>query len=275
MKPFIMALGMSWILLSTPVQAQNLGLTLPNSSCSCTTSAQDSLEEPQSFKSGKFQGQCIDSCRFRPARILENQKELTVANILHFGSYYKTTLNLQDFEKIEMGFENFLPGISHVVLRFTLHGKAPALRLVHQTDTERPPVLVRTLVLSSEGVPPKDHKYTLLEAYLGNFLLVHRLVTGEEFTRWVAEYKHPSTFLPLIVPAGKVGKILLKGIQESDQQRLQSVYALFSNNCATSAFRFLDSELPATRNTWQRLQEALPIAGPLGTQSALRERKLF
>lgn len=263
-----------FLFIATTSRAQASSLTTANKSCVCSADVVDPLEEPQSFNYGKFQGQCIDSCRFRAARILENSSALTVGNILHLGSYYKATIPWEHFAKIEMGFEEFLPGISHVLLRYTLDESAPSIKLVNQTDLTKSPIEVRSLVISSEGVPPKDHKYSLLESYFGHYLLAHRLVTGPELDRWVAEYKHPLKFVELQVNKKSVGKIFLQGIQESDAKRLQNIYALFSNNCSTSAFSFIDSEVKTSRTSWERFEEALPIAGPIGTLRSLVNRNL-
>ncbi|WP_374073467.1 hypothetical protein [Bdellovibrio bacteriovorus] len=262
------------LVLFITARAQATSLTTVNKSCICNAEVMDSLEEPQSFNYGKFQGQCIDSCRFRAARILEKSPALSVGNILHLGSYYKATIPWEHFAKIEMGFEEFLPGISHVLLRFTLDEKAPSIKLVNQTDLTKSPIEVRSLVISSEGVPPKDHKYSLLESYFGHYLLAHRLVTGQELDRWIAEYKHPLKFVELQVNKESIGKIFLQGVQESDAKRLQNIYALFSNNCSTSAFSFIDSEVKASRTSWERFEEALPIAGPIGTLRSLFNRNL-
>ncbi|KYG63604.1 hypothetical protein AZI87_14505 [Bdellovibrio bacteriovorus] len=264
-----------FLLLFSPLAfAQTLSLTAPNKSCACSSEIEDPLEEPQSFNYGKFQGQCIDSCRFRPARILESSSHLIVGNILHLGGYYKASIPLQNLAKVEMGFEEFLPGVSHVVLKFTLDEKAPDIILLSQVNQQKAAIPIRSLVLSSEGVPPKDHPYTLMEAYFGNFLLAHRLVTGDEFARWIAEYAHPLKLVELKIPTETAGKIFLKGVQQSDTQRMQDVYALFSNNCSTSAFSFIDSQSNITRTGWQRFLDALPIAGPWGTLQSLQERQL-
>lgn len=262
------------LIIATTAKAQLSSLTTVNKSCLCNTEVTDPFEEPQSFNYGKFQGQCIDSCRFRAARIIEKSPALMVGNILHLGNYYKATIPWEHFAKIEMGFEEFLPGISHVLLRFTLEDKAPSMKLIPQTDAVKSPLEVRSLVISSEGVPPKDHKYSLLESYFGHYLLAHRLVTGQELDRWIAEYKHPLNFVELKVEKTSVGKIFLQGVQESDAKRLQNVYALFSNNCSTSAFSFIDSEIKSSRTSWERFEEALPIAGPIGTLRSLFNRNL-
>lgn len=251
-------------------------LTNIDKACVCNTSVQDPLEEPQSFNYGKFQGQCIDSCRFRAARVLENDKNLVVGNILHFGNFYKATIPWENFSKVEMGFEEFLPGISHVFLRFTLADNAPAIKLVNQVDPSKETIETRAFVISSEGVPPKDHKYSLFESYFGHYLLAHRVVTADELTRWISQYKHPVEYYPLKADAKAVGKILFKGIEDSDKLRLQNIYALFSNNCSTSAFGFIDSEIAPSKlqSAWEKFQEALPIAGPIGTRASLKSRNL-
>jgi hypothetical protein len=270
------------IVLTATSQAQSLHFTQSTTDCACSKDHKDPLEEPQAFNFGRFQGQCIDSCRYRPARILKislKKGSIQVGNILHLGSFYRTTIHLGDIQSAEAGFEEFLPFVHHVFLKFTLKTSAPDLELINQIDPHSDKAHVRSLVISSEGVPPKDHHYNIVESYYGNYLLAHRLATGDEMQRWTQKLGHPLKLFALNTQADVASKILLKSIQESDKQKLQNVYQLFTNNCSTSALSFIDSELPisspvAPESSWTKFEEALPITGPIGTLRALLKRKL-
>lgn len=270
--------------LSSPAQ---LDLTRSNSECVCNTSVNDVFEEPQAFNFGKFSGQCIDSCRFRSVKILSEEKlqtknsvldtrTLDVVNILHFGKFYKSRIYLEDIQNVEAGFEEFRPGIHHVFLRFNLKISAPSLKLISQSDSKMKPIEIRSLVLSPEGVPPKNHKYDLFESYFGVYLLVHKLTSGDEMDRWIKSQSHLVKFYTFKTQPEVAAKVLKRGISESQRLGIQNVYQLFSNNCSTSTLHIVDAEIGkiSSPSMWSKLEDALPISGPIGTLRALKNRNL-
>ncbi|WP_413942791.1 DUF4105 domain-containing protein [Bdellovibrio sp. HCB-162] len=250
-------------------------LTAADSSCRCDLKVEDPLEQPQRFAFGKFNGQCIDSCRFRPVHIFKDEKTLRLGNILHYGKYYEAQIPLQDLDKIEVGFEEFVFSVYHVFLKFTVKKNSSALLLKEQLHPEHQ-LQTRSLVISSEGVPPKDHKYSLWESFQGHYLLAHRLVTGDELTRWLQEYKHPVVLHTLQISDTQVPQIFQRAIQKSASKKLQDVYQLFSNNCSTSSLGFIDeAEALRPKNFWEKFEESLSVAGPLGTLRILSSRGLI
>ncbi len=254
-------------------------LSIKNSDCACRSGkTTDSLEDPLSYNFGKFNGQCIDSCRFRPTRIIHSEyKKIKVGNVLHRGIFRSGVISLDDIKGVDAGFEEFMPGIYHVFLKFHFFEGNPPLQFFSQIEPHQPAIETRTLVLSPEAAPPKNHKYNLIDAFLGHYLLVNRLVTGEEMERWASKYKHQVKFFPLQLSPEQASKILLRGVQESNQLMFENNYQLFTNNCSTSAFALIDFAIGNTANTgsvWSRFEEALPIAGPIGTLHALTVRGL-
>lgn len=92
-------------------------LARPNMQCACSPDKKDMLEEPQAFAFGKFEGQCIDSCRFRRVRVLKKTaKQIDFGNILHLGEFYSGSTPLDDIVSAEIGFEEFALGIYHIFL---------------------------------------------------------------------------------------------------------------------------------------------------------------
>lgn len=270
---FVFFMGLVLVL-----QAQDIPLSVSNQTCACASQKGDMLEEPQSFNFGKFKGECIDSCKFRPTKILDQKKaRIKIGNIFHYGKYYKTELSPEMLSSLAVGFEEFTPNVFHVFLKFELNSKFPDLILKDQITGQKTTVKTRSLILSSEGIPPKDHEYSLLESYFGNYLLATRITSGEEMARWVKELKHPVKMYPLKVSAFHAGKIFLRGVEESHRLGINNIYQLFSNNCSTTALNFIDTELNfrLPRSQWEKFEDALPIAGPIGTLRSLINRKLI
>jgi hypothetical protein len=254
------------------------GLTAASDSCKCKPTRSDPLEEPVRFAFGKFSGQCVDSCRFRRARVLNDSgKELEVGNILHLGHYFSAKIRLDQVVNVEAGFERFAPGVDHVLLKFNLKSDVA----LHSQDGEvgDSPAATRAIVISSEGVPPKGTHYSLTDGYLGRYLLAHRVVTGEELDHWVAKLKHPLRMVPLELAGERAGNVLVHGLRRSEAESFTSAYQLFANNCSTAALSLLDAETHFHSTNWdpihwEEFEAALPIAGPIGTEHALGYRGL-
>jgi hypothetical protein len=252
-------------------------LTRLASQCACSSHKKDKLEEPLAFAFGKFEGQCIDSCRFRRARLLKRtSSQLEVGNVLHLGDFYSATIPLKSISTVEIGFEEFAFGVYHVFLRFGLNKPAAVLR--SQTDTNKPTVHTDRLVLSAEGVPAKGRPYSLLEAFMDQYLFAIRLTTGQEMERWITDLKHPVTFYPLKVTGEQARHAFSRGVEDSDAKGMNTGYRLFTNNCSTAALSLIIEETgfavdPGFLN-WNKFEMALPIKAPIGTFRALTERKL-
>jgi hypothetical protein len=276
-----MKLGILLLILSLNAVAAPEPLSQVDPSCVCDKNSKDVLEEPQKFNFGEFRGQCVDSCHFRRGRILPGSASphiFKVGNILNFGSFYTASIPLQNFDAVEMGFEEFLPGINHVFLRFRLKSSAPSLKLKSQTTKKLKVLESRTLVISPEAVPPRGRKYKIFESYFGNYLIAMRVTTGEEMERWAKDLKHSVRFVPLQVSAEKIAGILRNGIQDSNDNSLKEIYKLFTNNCSTRALKFIDVGIGHRKEQslfgWREFEEALPLSSRIGTIRALQVRSL-
>ena len=265
------------LLFFLPLPLRAAPLVVPDQACRCDQKIADPLEEPARFDFGKFRGQCIDSCRFRRARVLENgPEELVVGNILHLGRYVQARFRPSDVESVSMGFERFAPGVDHVLLKFRFKEK---VELQSQDGRASPAGSTSMIAISSEGVPPKGTHYSLSDGYMGHYLLDHRVVTGEELDRWIGKLRHPFRLVQLKLKGPLVGKIFARGLRRSDAESFLSAYQLFANNCSTSALSLLDAETHFKSENWdpvhwEEFEAALPIAGPFGTEHALGYRGL-
>lgn len=104
-------------------------------------------------------------------------------------------------------------------------------------------------------------------------------MTSEELEKWVGKLHHPLRFVSLNLLGSQAARILAQGIRRSDSESFRTAYQLFSNNCSTSALALIDSETGFQKSNWdplkwEELEGALPIAGPVGTEHALRYRGL-
>lgn len=243
--------------------------------CACSAEVVDTHEEPAAFAFGKFSGQCIDSCRFRrPIVLTKSPRHLRVANLLHVGKFTSTAIPLDQITRVDAGFETFAPGVSHVFLRFHLKKSAPALKLYSQSGRRAVVGEIRSVAISAEGVPPKGAAYSLLESYSGNYLLVNRLVSGPEVDHWTKQLQHPVKYYPLKLSAKEARAALVAAVSEGHQTGLNNIYRLFSNNCSTSMFRFLD-QARGSMSTNTPLRDALPIALPWNSLMSLQGRSLI
>jgi hypothetical protein len=268
--PLILAL----LLFHAPAFAAPLSVA--SSLCQCKADPHDPLEEPIRFAFGKFSGQCVDSCRFRRARVLSDSGSvLEVGNILHLGHFVTAKIRPGQVLSVEAGFERFAPGVDHVLLKFNLRSDL----FLRSQDSETATAVTRSIVISSEGVPPKGTHYSLTDGYLGQYLLAHRVVTGEELGHWIAKLKHPLRLIPLALSKQAAGNVLAHGLRRSEAESFQSAYQLVANNCSTAALSLLDAETKFHSQNWdpihwEEFEAALPIAGPLGTEHALGYRGL-
>jgi hypothetical protein len=252
-------------------------LTTQARQCSCDGNA-DSYEESLRFNFGVFKGQCIDSCRFRKAIVLQpssakaygaDSDHEVVANILHEGKYWIAKVPIKKTTEVDIGFENFLSGISHVVLRFHFSHKSP-VKLYQQEDPEITET-IEDLVLSAEGVPPRDHKYSFFESSVGQYLLVYRFLSIEDTVRWMVDIKQHSVkqFRLNLAPDARE-KLLVAGFEKSMGTSFRTIYKVLSNNCATSAMELLGSN-PSAWTDPLTLQKAIPLDAPFGTVNVLEK----
>jgi hypothetical protein len=262
--------------------------TQVDTQCSCQTSkSKDSFETPIKFNFGKYKGLCIDSCRFRSITLLEpsvdkleSSRRIRVSNFLHMEKYYIADIPISSLEKAFVGFEEFQPHIFHVVLRFDVAEKGQAIELVDQT-TQSPPkkkIQTRSFVVSAEGVPPKDFPYGLVESYFENYLLALRVLSLEEETRWVDKMKNTMTYKKLNLTPEQVQKMAIKSLLLSHNNQLNSVYKLFSNNCATVAVESIASTMNGdsiAQDIFSYWDRGLSIRAPIGTTRFLIKNKLI
>jgi hypothetical protein len=250
--------------------------------CVCDSSVKDEREETLQFEFGPFKSQCVDTCRFRRAFFLKNEKTKLVANVLHKGKYWTATIPKNAIEEVDAAFENFLSGISHVILRFRF---SKPIKLALQGNKNGKPQKEQTeihdLVLSAEGVPPKGHQFSFVESATGQYLLAYRMLSIEDTVTWmIFDKKHSVRQFKLDLNADTRERVFDAGLNLSQASSFNTIYQLFTNNCATSAIDLIDKEHPYHHqwNDWLDLvyfQRAVPVSWNFGTLYALGKRGLI
>lgn len=273
-----MPMSILLILFFSSIASASLdNLTDYHPDCACELSHHDPFESPQKYIQGKFKGQCVDMCRFRPAVILEEIKDRTlhIANIKGLPGYYSGQINPYDFDYLEVSFENFAPGIHHVYLQFHLKKSAPDLKMHRQGEQGRLTQTTRTIVLSGEGVLPKNMKHKLIDGYFKTYPIITRVLTGEAMEDWILNLGHTITTYPIKISPDKIAKILKYGILKSSQDSYAPTYNLFNQNCATTMLDLIYSQIYSQDNTikklssWESYLSKFPLSFSIGTLGAL------
>lgn len=253
-------------------------LAVPASTCKCESLSADRDTGPSQINFGHFAGKCFDTCRFRKSEISKIKNEIGISNVLHEGKYWKARIYEGNVENAQIGFEEFRPGISHIFISF--HFKKP-ITLSSQSDPSAP-VTVQDLVISPEGIPPKDGTYNLIDAFLNRYPIGIRVLSRSQMMEWAVGIKgHPVKMFDLNLDLKQKNQLLIHSLDLVAKSSFKEQYALFSNNCATKVGDLIDAVLVPDMHTptymklfysWER---SLPVAGPIGTLKFLSSRNLI
>lgn len=283
------ALLASSLLFSRTLRATEADLAVPSHACACDLNQKDNLEGPSQIAFGTFAGQCVDTCRFRRSMVVGPNprvaatKTAVITNYMHDGSYWKAHIPLTKVDSVEVGFEEFMPGIFHVFLLFQFPEKAPVL-LDSQIRHERPAqARVNNLVISPEGIPPRDGKYNFFDAFMERYPVGIRTLSKQQVIHWsVDTLKHKVRVFDLNLGPSQRQDLLRMALFTVDQNSFRTKYRLFTNNCATSVLDLIDSVVKPDVNRYPvyadflyTIERALPIAGPIGTLKVFLTRNLI
>lgn len=249
-------------------------LTLPDVACACVKEVLDPFEQPAKYNYGRHKGRCIDSCRFRPAQILNRTNEsIHIANVLHYGVFYRSQIDFKNVISVEAGFENFTPGVNHVVLKFNM--KKPVILTEQIESSQSLQLKSQALIISAEGVPGRGFDYSLVEGFQGEYLIVTRVITADEYQRWTQKLKNPVSFYPLNVNLDQARKSFETAIRTSFKNGLSEKYQLLTNNCSSKAYSFLSHKSLQELTIFQKISLVLPVEGPISTRQFLENEKLI
>ncbi|MGZ3722835.1 MAG: lipoprotein N-acyltransferase Lnb domain-containing protein [Bdellovibrionales bacterium] len=278
------------ILLFLSLQAfggeASVELTKPLAQCACAARAVSQFEDPIQFNFGVFKGQCVDSCRFRKTVILSKQAArafhfseggLVFTNVLHGGKFWTAVAPGGRVTEIDVAFERFLPMISHVFLLFRF--EQPVFLYQEEGSPKREKVY--ELVLSVEGIPPKGHAYRFFESSRSTYLLGYRFLSvAEAYATMIKRLGHSIKQYRLNLDDKARDRLFVSAVTTASKNSFQSIYQLFTNNCATSAMDLVSGAAdPQTQAyNWfgiDQLQRGIPLEATLGTFRYLTSRGLI
>jgi hypothetical protein len=253
-----------------------------DSRCSCEDAQLqgDPYERPLQYKFGAFAGHCIDSCEYRNSQILsaeENDKLIWVSNVQHKDRFWTAKVPVSSVKSVEIFFENFRKSFNHVAFRFEFKASDP-VELTIQNPLPGEPVLTETtesLIISPEGVPPAGEVYNLKDGMLGNYALLYRLFSVEQYELFTVELNRTLRSYKTKLNRQETRDLLMVSLQKSSEG-LNGVYQLLFNNCATATLDLvLDSKKKLISESWDVWDvvdpfRGIPLTQPIGTLSSLR-----
>jgi Domain of unknown function (DUF4105) len=247
----------------------NPGLVSFAKECRCDSRVQDPFEIPVRYNYGTYQGQCLDTCHFRDGRMLVEslegmRKQIIVANYLHQNRFWRASVPVENVTEAYVIFEDFLRGVAHVALRFRFN--AP-VRLTSQGNLSlQRQASTYDLVFSAEGTPPAGRGLDLFQATMGNYLITYRLLsTRDMMDSGVRKKKHTVWQYRLKLSSEERARLLELALKAASERRLGSSYALFSNNCATTAVDLVAQSTGRYAPFWEWFTRAISYSADVGT----------
>lgn len=246
-------------------------------SCACTNSLQDSFEQPLKYVRGSFKGQCVNSCTHRfPTLVRGNPSKQTieVSNTYHAEKFWTAQVPLSLLESVDIVFETFAPGINHVSMRFNFTKKNQVLLRAQNSMEAQTTATIDSFVVSPEAALPSGVKYSLKDGLMGNYVLMNRMISTEQYVAMIERLDHPVRFYRTKLNPVETQRLFQISLLDS-REILNNPYQLFFNNCATSV---IDYNLKAKKkmvsldwDVWDVLDplRGIPSSTTLGTLRTL------
>ena len=274
---FVLSLAIgSYFVAPSPT---SLPMTKNDDSCRCDSASLDPFEEPKSYSRGRYQGICIDSCKYRSGRQvtspIQDQPVLHVANLYHEDSFWTAKLPIKEIQSAHFVFEEFRPHINHTAVKIEF--KRP-IELKSQTDIYKV-AFIKNILISPEGIPVKDQKYNFLDGILGNYTVAYRLESFKAYEAVARKLNHKLSLYELSLEEVNMGEFISSALQTSQKESYMVSYNLFLNNCATTTLSLLvasqhPENIEHSTELWtsslNHLAHRFPLSEGLGTLWSLR-----
>lgn len=230
-----------------------------HANCACSESPNDPYDTSLQIQEGLYRGQCINSCLYRPPVLVHwpaLSPTIEVANLLHNNSFWQATIPLHSIKSVQILFETFAPGINHVAFLFTVE---KSVRLQKQTASDSEKTL-QTFVISPEGAPPLNKKYSMIDGFLGRYPLMLRLMSWTQYKDMVKKTGHPLRYYQTRLNPKERQELLKMALLQATQK--MTTYQLVFNNCATSVIDLsLQAKKEAIEPGWDMWDVVDPLRG--------------
>lgn len=252
-------------------------------SCACDAKTEqnasnDDLEHPLRYVHGKYNNQCVDSCKYRYPEALSvsaDNNDILVSNVLHNAEFWVAQVPVNSIREVHILFEEFLPGINHVAFQFIFNENA-GVTLYKQNGKNQFTVgmQIPSLVVSPEAAPPRGQKYNLWDGLAGNYALMNRAMTFQTYKEMIDELKHPLRKHRAKLSSEEAKRLFSVVILDAPSV-VRNQYQLIFNNCATTvidASLFAKDLLLSKRwDHWDVLDplRGVPSSSSLGTVRTL------
>ena len=226
------------------------GLAGPAAILTSMSCGEFSLPVSISERSLSYQGQCLDTQRFRSASIqVDDKDKIVFDNFLHNDTYWTVSLSkTAKVKEVAIQVVRF-EVVSGVIAGHTQYkvqlDKGSSFEL---TDKDGNKETVDNLVVSFEAARPKDVSYNFAAGMVDNYILVGRVASNTQRLKEYGEGYTTENYI-LNLPEDERLEILLSGIRASQERGYGTFYNTLKPNCTTEIFDLFD-KLPsvAARN---------------------------
>ena len=253
------------------------GLLATEIDASCAQSS-DQYESPTRYteNSINYADLCIDTDRYRSAKILEDNKDvIKFANYMHDGEYWIAEISKKAVvEQLYFQIVRFdvVSGITAAHTQFRIRfKKGSEMKLTSQVSAAKQ-IEINDIVISYEAARPVGIPYNFALGAFNNYALVARPLSGAQRQ---AESTKQATEQYTIELANNKEKLqfLISAIRKSDEMGSERIYNTIRPNCTTEVFDLLD-QVPSVKKTnpvpFLTVISNNPIAAP--SLKALSER---
>lgn len=250
---------------------------------SCALSKSDPYETPTRVGSGSalYAGQCLDTDRFRPAILVEeNDEYIKFANYKHEDKYWTATLKKNaQIAKVYFQVVRFdvVTGVTAAHTQFrVIFQKGSEIELSLNTDASVK-AQIQDLVVSYEASRPNAQEipYNFAHGFIDNYISVARVMSGVQRLAESTENTTEQYELNFPLEEDKMA-LVLGAIEQSSKEKFSRFYNTLKPNCTTEVFDLID-RLPSQKNKGNEPFLTVisndPVAGPSVT--ALKERKIL
>lgn len=246
--------------------------------CQCVEFIEnDPYERPLRYVTGKYAGHCVNSCQYRYPQVINTIRDkniITIANIFHQEQFWTATIPLDAITQVHILFENFAPGINHVAFHFDFHQHKKIILQSQLQPDHFQHLDKNSLVISPEAVPPFEHKYTLWDGFVGNYAMMNRILSYEQYQNIILKVNHPIRSYKAKLKNNEAQSLFTVSLIDA-KNVYTNQYQLLFNNCATTV---IDSSLQAKKvlrskhwDLWDVLDplRGIPATQPIGTLRTL------